>query len=193
MKIGEEQHEARAIGAALVASLPALARAETQVPAIQANATASASATLRRGRPTIRPELRRRAAAPVPVTMPPPISLVSPAVAPLNSKERAGSGAFAPLGKPQRNAARRRRWICPLPVRGNPPHSRLRTAPGLQPRTPARRDRQQRQPGRQRPVENHAVDFGKRAGPRPRTSSSSPQMPGSCRHWISKRTGAPTP
>ena len=74
------------IGAALVACLPALARAETQVPAIQANATASASATV--PGPTDHPT--QGASAPVPATMPPPIALVSPVVAPLNSKERAG-------------------------------------------------------------------------------------------------------
>lgn len=74
------------IGAALVACLPALARAETQVPAIQANATASASAIV----PGPTDRSTQNVSATVPATMPPPIPLVSPALAPLNSKERAG-------------------------------------------------------------------------------------------------------
>ena len=75
-----------ALGLALVVCLPALARAETQVPAIQANATASASAAI--PGPTDHPA--QGESAPVPATMPPPIPLVSSAVAPLNSKEKVG-------------------------------------------------------------------------------------------------------
>ncbi|MBN8905841.1 MAG: P-type conjugative transfer protein TrbG, partial [Rhodospirillales bacterium] len=68
------------------ACLAAFAEAETQVPAIQASATASASAAI--PGPTDHPA--QGETAPVPATMPPPIPLVSSAVAPLNSKERAG-------------------------------------------------------------------------------------------------------
>ena len=76
-----------AIGAILVACLPALAMAETQVPAIQANANASAS-TAAPG-PTDHPAgATQDASAPAPATMPPPIPLVSPAPALLNSKEK---------------------------------------------------------------------------------------------------------
>jgi P-type conjugative transfer protein TrbG len=74
-----------ALGPALVACLPALAKAETQVPAIQANAGASASAVV--SGPTDHPPGSVQGAA-VPATMPPPISLVSPAMTPLNAKER---------------------------------------------------------------------------------------------------------
>jgi len=77
----------RVIGCVLVACLPAVANAQTQVPAIQANASASASAAV--PGPTDHPAGATQSAS-VPATMPPPISLVSPAVAPLNSKERAG-------------------------------------------------------------------------------------------------------
>ena len=75
---------------ALLASLPVLAHAQTQVPAIQANANASASVTT--AGPTDRPAgvAPSVAAAPVPNTMPPPIRLVSPAVVSLNAKEQAG-------------------------------------------------------------------------------------------------------
>jgi hypothetical protein len=131
----------RAIAAALVASQPALANADTLVPAIQANTTASASVVA--SGPTDRAAgTTQTAAAPVPASMPPPISLVSPAVAPLNSKERAG-------------VALSRRWA----NRNEMPHAgedgyvrflfgatfptvRLRTAPGLQLSAPAGRDRQ---------------------------------------------------
>ena len=74
------------IGAALLASLPVVANAQTQVPAIQTNATASASATV--SGPTDHPGGVPVSA--VPSNMPPAIPLVSSAVAPLNSKERAG-------------------------------------------------------------------------------------------------------
>lgn len=74
--------------AALVACLPALAEAQTQVPAIQANATASASAVAP-GPSDHLAGATQTAVAPVPSIMPPPIPLVSPAVASLNAKERA--------------------------------------------------------------------------------------------------------
>ena len=77
-----------AICSALVACVPALAKAETQVPAIQANANASASVALQG--PTDHPAgATQSASASVQATMPPPIALVSPTAAPLNSKERA--------------------------------------------------------------------------------------------------------
>jgi type IV secretion system protein VirB9 len=78
----------RVIGGVLVACLPALANAETQVPAIQANANASASAVV--PGPTDHPGgATPSVSTSVPAAMPPPIPLVSPAVSPLNSKERA--------------------------------------------------------------------------------------------------------
>jgi P-type conjugative transfer protein TrbG len=80
----------RAIGVALLA-LPTLAHAQTQVPAIQATATSAASASV--SAPSDHPAGPPGSAAAtkvssVPATMPPPISLVSPTVAPLNPKER---------------------------------------------------------------------------------------------------------
>ncbi len=78
----------QAIGAALVAALPLLAHAQTQVPAIQANATASTSAAA--SIPTDHPAEAAQPALAVPPTMPPPISLVSPTTSPLNAKEKAG-------------------------------------------------------------------------------------------------------
>lgn len=89
MKVGRASMKCAIGAAALVACLPTLAKAETQVPAIQANATAAASASV--SAPTDHPAgVAQTAAAPVPATMPPPIPLVSPAAAPLNAKERAG-------------------------------------------------------------------------------------------------------
>ncbi|MDT7952801.1 MAG: P-type conjugative transfer protein TrbG [Acetobacteraceae bacterium] len=73
----------QALGAILLAGLPALAHAQaTQVPAIvQANAAAAASASAG--------AVGNRSASPgaVPATMPPPIRLVSPSAS-LNSKEK---------------------------------------------------------------------------------------------------------
>ena len=87
--IGDNRSMQHVISAALLASLPVLAHAQTQVPAIQANASASASAAVTG--PTDRPAAATlSAAAPVPAAMPPSIRLVSPAVAALNSKEQAG-------------------------------------------------------------------------------------------------------
>lgn len=80
----------KAVGAALLAALPSLAWAQTQVPAIQATATSSAAVMV--SGPTdhpARPASTRVAANGTPATMPPPIPLVSPAVVPLNAKERA--------------------------------------------------------------------------------------------------------
>ena len=79
------------IGAALIASLPSLANAQTQVPAIQASANASATAAA--AGPTDHPGSGKGmpvAVGSVPSTMPPPIPLVSSTVVPLNAKERAG-------------------------------------------------------------------------------------------------------
>jgi type IV secretion system protein TrbG len=79
------------IGAALIASLPSLANAQTQVPAIQTSASASATAAV--SGPTDHPAAGKGtqvAVGSVPSTMPPPIPLVSSTVAPLNAKERAG-------------------------------------------------------------------------------------------------------
>lgn len=77
------------LGAALIACLPGLAHAETQVPAIQANASASANAAVS-GPADHSVGTTQGASAPVPATMPPPIPLVSPDAAPLNAKEKAG-------------------------------------------------------------------------------------------------------
>jgi type IV secretion system protein TrbG len=75
----------QALGAILLAGLPAIAHAQaTQVPAIQANASAAASAsagTVANG------SANQASAGAVPATMPPPIRLVSPS-APLNAKEK---------------------------------------------------------------------------------------------------------
>jgi type IV secretion system protein VirB9 len=76
------------LGVALLASVPIAGAAQTQVPAIQISANASASAAV--PEPADHGASTTAAAAVVPSTMPPPISLVSPTVAPLNSKERAG-------------------------------------------------------------------------------------------------------
>jgi P-type conjugative transfer protein TrbG len=79
------------IGAALMATLPSFANAQTQVPAIQT--TASASATAAVAGPTDRTvggSGKPAGAGSVPSTMPPPIPQVSPTAAPLNAKERAG-------------------------------------------------------------------------------------------------------
>src|SRR6185312_10578148 len=75
----------QALGAILLAGLPALAHAQaTQVPAIQANASAAASASAS----TVASNPASQASAGgVPTTMPPPIRLVSPS-APLNAKEK---------------------------------------------------------------------------------------------------------
>ena len=76
------------IGAALLACLSALAQAETQVPAIQANASAAATAAVTG--PADHPaDAPPSAPVSAPATMPPPIPLVSPTVAPLNAKEQA--------------------------------------------------------------------------------------------------------
>ena len=108
----------KAIGAALLAALPSLAQAQTQVPAIQTNATAAASASvygaddhsassgaaghaaasgpadhLGGSGPTDHPagaKATQIAASTTPATMPPPIPLVSSTITPLNSKERTG-------------------------------------------------------------------------------------------------------
>jgi type IV secretion system protein TrbG len=82
----------KAIGAALLAALPSLVHAQTQVPAIQANVTAAASAAATGAGPTDHPagaRVTQVATNPIPATMPPPIPLVSPSTAPLNTKERA--------------------------------------------------------------------------------------------------------
>ena len=83
----------KAIGAALLAALPSLAHAQTQVPAIQANATAVASVSgpgpsdHPAGAPT--GATATSVTSSVPAAMPPPIVLVAPSRAPLNTKERA--------------------------------------------------------------------------------------------------------
>jgi P-type conjugative transfer protein TrbG len=80
----------KAIAVALLASLPGLAHGQTQVPAIQANATAAA--TVSDAGPTDHPigaGTTRTAANAVPGGMPPAIPLVSPSRVPLNTKERA--------------------------------------------------------------------------------------------------------
>ena len=80
----------KAIGAALLAALPSLAHAQTQVPAIQAEATATAGASVTGG-PTDHPaggQVPQVATSAVPAGMPPPIPLVSSAAVPLNTKER---------------------------------------------------------------------------------------------------------
>jgi P-type conjugative transfer protein TrbG len=80
----------KAIAVALLASLPSLAHAQTQVPAIQANAMAAASVF--GAGPTDHPigaGTAQAAATPVPAGMPPAIPLVSPSRVPLNTKERA--------------------------------------------------------------------------------------------------------
>ena len=80
----------KAIAVALLASLPSLAHAQTQVPAIQANAMAAASVS--GAGPTDHPigaGTTQAAANPVPAGMPPAIPLVSPSRVPLNTKERA--------------------------------------------------------------------------------------------------------
>src|SRR5580698_6344354 len=76
--------------AALFTALPSLAYAQTQVPAIQASATSTASASV--SAPTDHPQggaTAQAASAAVPSSMPPPIPLVSSIVAPLNAKEKA--------------------------------------------------------------------------------------------------------
>ena len=80
----------KAIGAALLAALPSLAHAQTQVPAIQAEAAATAAASVTGG-PTDHPaggQVPQAATTAVPAGMPPPIPLVSSAAVPLNTKER---------------------------------------------------------------------------------------------------------
>ena len=176
------------IGAALVACLPALARAETQVPAIQANATASASATL--PGPTDHPT--QGASAPVPATMPPPIALVSPAVAPLNTKERAG-------------VALSRRWAnrSEMPHAGEDGYVRFlfgATLPTVV-CAPLQVCNLALQPARSSTTSTSATACGgkslrrsrARAERRQRTSSSSRRMRGSCHRSMSRRTGGPTP
>ena len=72
-----------ALGATVLAGLPAFAFAQTQVPAIlQSAASASASASA-----PVAASSAQAAANTVPATMPPPVRLVSPS-APLDSKER---------------------------------------------------------------------------------------------------------
>jgi type IV secretion system protein TrbG len=84
-------HMNRAMGAILLAAFPSLAHAQTQVPAIQANATAGAAASVTGPVPADQPAGARAAQAtanPAPPTMPPPIPLMSPSRVPLNTKER---------------------------------------------------------------------------------------------------------
>ncbi len=81
----------KVLGVALLAALPSLAHAQqTQVPAIQAGATAAASASVSGAGPTDHPPSAgtRVAASALPSTMPPPILLVSPSRTSLNPKER---------------------------------------------------------------------------------------------------------
>src|ERR1700761_4141504 len=73
--------------AIVAAGLPVLANAEIQVPAIQVNANAPVGAM--QSGPTDH-GAAPSASTSVPATLPPPISLVSPRIAPLNSKERVG-------------------------------------------------------------------------------------------------------
>lgn len=80
----------RAIGAALLAAVPSLTHAQTQVPAIQAEATATAAASVTGPAdhpPTAQPSKVAIVAAPA--GMPPSIPLVSPSTVPLNAKEKA--------------------------------------------------------------------------------------------------------
>ena len=80
------------MAAALLAALPALALAQPQVPAIQANAMAAASASVTAPGPTDHPAgtgATQVATSAVPSGMPPPIPLVSPSQVPLNTKEKA--------------------------------------------------------------------------------------------------------
>jgi P-type conjugative transfer protein TrbG len=80
----------KAIAVALLASLPSLAKAQTQVPAIQTHAMAAASVS--GAGPTDHPigaGTTQATANPVPAGMPPTIPLVSPSRVPLNTKERA--------------------------------------------------------------------------------------------------------
>ena len=81
----------KAIGAALLATLlPSLAEAQIQVPAIEPTAAAAPAAIVDPG-PTDHPAGARAAptaANPVPTTLPPPISPVSPSAVALNAKER---------------------------------------------------------------------------------------------------------
>ena len=82
----------KAIGATLLAALPALAQAQTPVPALQANATAAASASVSGPAPADHPAgagATQVTASAVPSGMPPPIALASPAQVPLNAKEKA--------------------------------------------------------------------------------------------------------
>jgi len=76
------------LGAILLAALPSLAAAQ-QVPAIEASASASAFAgTVAQTDQGSGAHGTQMAAASVPATMPPPIPLVSPSRAVLNTKER---------------------------------------------------------------------------------------------------------
>ena len=77
-----------AIGAILLACLPTLAAAQTRVPAIQAGATASASAAV--SGPPDHPAGGSQTNSSMPASMPPPIPLVSPATVSLNAKEKTG-------------------------------------------------------------------------------------------------------
>ena len=89
----------KTIGVTLLAALPSLALAQTQVPAIQTNATAAASASVfgpadhpAAPGPTDHPDsapATQTAVTGTPAGMPPPIPLVSSPVPPLNTKERA--------------------------------------------------------------------------------------------------------
>ncbi len=81
------------LGAAVLAALPSLAAAQ-QVPAIQASASAAASASAGTMALTDEPASTggahgtQLASAAVPATMPPPIALLSPSRAVLNTKEK---------------------------------------------------------------------------------------------------------
>ena len=98
----------KAIGAAVLAVLPALAHAQTQVPAIQAAAVSSASTSVSMpsdhsaGSTTpLLPGHNEDRISASPATMPPPIPLVSSTVAPLNLKERHAVALSRKLGEPE--------------------------------------------------------------------------------------------
>jgi P-type conjugative transfer protein TrbG len=79
----------QAIGVAMLAALPCLVQAQTQVPAIQATAMSSTTASLAipSDHPSVAAGTAKMAAA-IPTTMPPSISVISSTAVPLNSKER---------------------------------------------------------------------------------------------------------
>ena len=123
------------IGAALLA-LPTLAHAQTRVPAIQATATSTASASV------AAPSDHSTASPPAATggnegfVRPGDDATADPAGifdrGTVKPERAACCSAIPALGKSERDAAGRRGWLCPVPVRRHAAHGRLRALAGVQ-------------------------------------------------------------